>query len=287
MPYESKAVFTLSYIYNQADNIKNTNDEWVVELNVIFPLEITSSNIQPCITTFSLTSDTYNVSTQAAFLPAPTSDLLLARSSSMKDNMDAGDLFSATLTVFTASANGSDTFNVNVRDVLSGLVYEALSAQFSEETAFLIADPADFVSELPFREFNSSDDYVIQYKLRVGSEIEANAQISAFAELHYQSGNIGALAKNVSLSTRIFTATTASPTYDFQVSTMLPETTEVAGVHQVTFGETATATFTITFTEGRTSGSQISVFASQATSAVVEILSLTVTHVGSKISSSE
>jgi hypothetical protein len=276
----------LSYIYNQADNLKNANDELVIELLVRFPLEI-SSNIQPCVTTFNLDSDTYSVSTQAAFLPAPTSELLLARASSMKNNMDAGDLISANLTVFTASEGGSDTYYINVQDTLSGLVYEALSAGFNEETAYVISDPDNFITELPFRSFDSPVDYVITYSLRIASEVEANSQVSAFAALHYQSGNDGVTAENLTVSTREFIATTASPTFSFQVSTVLPETEEVSGVHQVTFGETATATFTVTFTEGRTSGSLISVFSSQETSAVVEILSVSVTHVGSKLSSSE
>lgn len=275
----------MSYIYNQADNLKNVNDQLVLEVLVRFPLEITS-DIQPCVTTFNLVSDTQSISTEAAFLPAPTSDLLVSRKSSMRNNMDAGDLISANLTVFTASEAGSDTYNVNVRDTLSGLVYEALSASFSEADALVIFDPDNFITELPFRSFNSSD-YIITYSLRVGSEVEANSQVSAVATLRYQSGYDAAAAKNATLSTRIFTATTASPTYAFEVSTMLPETTEVNGVHQVTFGETATATFTITFTEGRTSDSLISVFSSQITGAVVEILSVSVTHVGSKLSSSE
>lgn len=283
--YNTKAVFTLSYIYNQADNLKNANDELVIEVTTRFPLEI-SSNIQPCFTTFDLDSDTYSVSTQAAFLPAPTSELLVAPASSMRDNMDAGDMISANLTVFTASEDGSDTYNVNVQDTLSGLVYEALSAGFSEEDAYVIANPDNFVTELPFRSFDSPD-YIISYKLRIGSEVEANTQVSAFATLRYQSGNDGASSKNVTVSTRAFSATTASPTYNFQVETIVPETEEVSGVHQVTFGETATATFTITFTEGRTSGSLISVFSSQKTSAVVEILSVTIAHVGYQISSSE
>lgn len=286
----SSTRFNFGNVYNALDNAVSTADMITIELRVRFA---TGQGNDPTGTAVSVTADSASLratnQNSHQFKLVDTTQLSLLKTIPLANIVDAGDTITANITVTPASSSATAAYNIIVIDELGPYVTVLTNTiTKSDASATVTVSGTSVVIQLAV--LTGTNTLVVTYQVQAIAQLEVLSTITSEANMTYYSNSDIQNAKVYQLTSSTFTSTTSRGSVSSSVTaTSHTQTTKAqydTTVDDLILGETATVTYVVTFAEGRTTGSSLSVVASEATGSVVEIVSMSVLSVGSKLSSS-
>jgi hypothetical protein len=282
--------FNFGNVYNAPDNSVSNADKITIEFRVRFATgqgnEPTGAAASVSSSSISLRATNQN-SYQLKLID--TTQLSLLKAILLASIVDASDIITANITITPASTSATAAYNILVIDELHPyLTVLTNTITKSDASATVTVSGTSVIIQLGV--LSGTNSLIVTYQVQAIAELEVLSTISSKANMTYYSNSDIQNAKLYQVTTSTFTSTTSRGAVSSSVTaTSHPQTTKAqydTNVDDLVLGETATVTYVITFAEGRTTGSSLSVVSSEATGLVVEIVSMSVLSVGSKLSSS-